>query len=68
MESNPWLEEFLQANQRTLNHLRSLQKRLQARLEIMKELTKQNDALQDPCTCVTSSHCYCHDSSHPASD
>jgi len=64
MKSDKWFEELLQASQGMLEHLQALQERIQARLEIMRELTKQNNALRDSCNCATSSHCYCHGSSH----
>lgn len=65
MKSDMWFEELLQASQEILERLQALQEGLQARLEIMRELTKQNNALQDSCNCATSSHCCCHGSSHP---
>jgi len=60
MKSDEWFKESLQASQRLLERLRALQESLQARLEILRELTQQNNALQETCACKTASHCYCH--------
>lgn len=65
MKSDEGFEEFLQASQRLVERLQALQERLRARLEIMRELIKQNNALQASCSCATTFHCDCQDRSHP---